>query len=255
MLAAARTGEVDLEPGWGQGRATFGGVVAALAVSRLQAAVADPDQPLRSLTVSFVAPLAPGPVTATAEVLRRGRSVTQAQGALIQDGQVAAAVLASFGAARDSVLALPGPARPDLPDPTSIEPNPFLPGLTPDFFAHVDLRMATGSIPFTGAAHPDVSGWMRYRKPPREFGTAHLVGLIDAWPPSVLALLTKPAASSTLSWTLELFGETTGGPEDFWCYRVVTDRCDAGYCHSQAGVWGPSGEPVAVSRQVIAVFA
>ncbi len=54
MLAQAATqNSVDILPGWGQGRVTFGGVIAAVMLENLLAMVGT-DLALRSLTVSFL---------------------------------------------------------------------------------------------------------------------------------------------------------------------------------------------------------
>lgn len=48
--------------GWGQGRAVFGGMAAALAMAHLLPVIPQ-NMPLRSVSVSFVAPLNAGPAT------------------------------------------------------------------------------------------------------------------------------------------------------------------------------------------------
>ena len=77
MLDRAATGDVHVEEGWGQGRATFGGLVGGLLVSAMLPHVPQAAS-LRSLTVNFVAPVAPGAAQADVEVLRSGKSATQA---------------------------------------------------------------------------------------------------------------------------------------------------------------------------------
>ncbi len=86
---------------WGQGRATFGGLVAAMLYRALAADLPEA-RPIRSLTFSFVGPVAPAPVEITTTILRRGRAVTQMEGRMVEDGETVLAALASFGEARDS---------------------------------------------------------------------------------------------------------------------------------------------------------
>lgn len=50
---------VTIPEKWGQGRATFGGMVAAIMYQRVALHMAA-DRPVRSIMVSFVAPVAPG---------------------------------------------------------------------------------------------------------------------------------------------------------------------------------------------------
>jgi acyl-CoA thioesterase len=56
-----------------------GGVVTALAVRAMADELDDPDQRLRTLHTTFVAPVTEGPVEIDVEVLRRGRSMSHAR--------------------------------------------------------------------------------------------------------------------------------------------------------------------------------
>ena len=50
-----------LDDGWSQGRSAFGGISAAFAMTAMRKLVPN-DLPLRSLSVSFIAPVPPGKV-------------------------------------------------------------------------------------------------------------------------------------------------------------------------------------------------
>ncbi len=259
MTAAAfHEDDVTVEEGWGQGRATYGGLVAALLVAHARGMLPDPSTPLRSMTCSFVAPVAPGPVRIEGTFLRGGASVSQIQTTMMQDGAYAAVLLASFGAPRQSTVQLDATQRarrPAYPDPAQVASIPFVAGMMPDFFQHVELKVAAGGFPFSGAAEPDFGGWMRFRDPVDHVEVEHLVGLVDAWPPAVSPLFAKPTPMSSLAWTLELF-ETPrphSGP-DFWQYEVRTDGCAEGYGHTRALIWDNAGTLTGVSRQTVTVF-
>src|SRR5690606_2860286 len=100
LLNQARAKPTLVMPeGWGQGRATFGGLVAAVLYAHMEHQIEAIRLP-RSLSLSFVGPVAPGPVELETEILREGRGVTQAQSRLRQNGQVQAVMLGSFGASR-----------------------------------------------------------------------------------------------------------------------------------------------------------
>src|SRR5690554_7690031 len=62
---------IALPTGWGQGRALFGGLTAAIAWQHAQYGAA-PEQHLHSFTVSFVAPVQPGQVKLLRQILRQG---------------------------------------------------------------------------------------------------------------------------------------------------------------------------------------
>jgi len=264
MLLPLDSGEhVEVQATWGQGRATFGGLVAALLYRRaaavLRACGEDPvAKPPRSLGFSLVAPLAPGPARVSAEVLRAGKNVVQVQARIEQDGQVAAVMLGSFGATRPStVLIAPAPA-PVFVAPADITPLPYIAGLTPEFIQHFDFRYAAGQMPFTQppATTGDMGGWVRFRERPPAFGFDHLLGLVDAWPPAVLPMFARPAPISTLAWTLEFTDAAMpAGGDGFVQYLAQTDFSTQGYAHIQSRTWREDGTLLAIGRQTVAIFA
>lgn len=255
--AAAAGGNVEIEDGWTQGRAIYGGLTGALLLSAAKGTLPE-RHPLRSLTVSFVGPATPGTAEVTAEVLRAGSNVTQCQATLRQDGAVVATALASFGRHRESALAMaPAHPMPDLGDADAIEPFPYMEGLTPEFYRFVDLRQVGGQIPFSGADAGELSGWTALRETPDVFGEEHLVAIADAWPPAAIQMLSGFAPASSLTWTLELVAELGEGglaTDGRFAYEATTDAARDGYAHTHAMLWRPDGTPVAISRQTITVF-
>lgn len=249
-------GTIHVEEGWGQGRATYGGLVGGLAYSALLGALGtDSPPPLRSLTVNFVAPVAPGEVQVDAQVLRAGSSATQGLVVLRQEDKAVAAVLAAFGAPRESQIQVePSIVMPTLPAPETIDPFPYLPGTTPDFFQHVEMRLADGGPPMSGADTSHMAGWMRFREAPPTFDARHFITLADSWPPAVLQMVSGPTNGSSLTWTLELVDEVTAEPDTHWAYAVHTDHARDGYAHTDARIWHPDGRLVAISRQTVSVF-
>ena len=263
MLDAAAAGRsVEIETGWTQGRAVYGGLQGALLLAAIKARLAgdgEDRQPLRSLTVSFVAPPAGDePLQVEARVLRAGTNVTQCQATLLQGETILATGLASFGRHRESAVTVaPAHPMPELVDPETIEPFPYLEGLTPEFFRFVDLRLVSGGLPYTGSETAGMTGWMAFREPPAAFGEEHLVALADAWPPAVIQMLTDFAPASSLTWTLELVTEldAESAPDGGrFAYEVETDAAGDGYAHTHAMLWRPDGTLVAISRQTITVF-
>jgi acyl-CoA thioesterase len=261
MLDDAARGAATIAPGWSQGRATYGGLVAGLMVARAEALVGDGGRRLRSASVAFVGPVVAGAATLDGTVLRAGSSATQIRVALVQDGEPRAALLASFGDDRESRIAVDGTRRnppPDVPAPESIEPVPYVPGLLPEFFAHFELRHVGAAPPFSGAAEPDFGGWMRFAQPPVRLGDRELVTLADAWPPAISPMFDRPVALSSLAWTFEPVAWPSPGEEDapdaHWQYDVRTLAAGDGYAHSRARIWDVQGRLRAVSGQTVAYF-
>lgn len=110
--AVRRDPELTIPAEWAQGRASFGGLVAALQYEAMRAKV-PADRLVRSLAITFVGPVEPDvPVRFEVDVLREGKAVSQVLGRAVQNGQVVTLVQGSFGASRASevaVAALPAP--------------------------------------------------------------------------------------------------------------------------------------------------
>ena len=100
---------------WQQGRTTFGGLIATLAVQAMRDVAGgawDAGVALRALQVSFIGPVDKGPVRVDVQVLREGKSVRQVQALVVQGGQTAALLLGVFGAARETTVPVMAPEQP-----------------------------------------------------------------------------------------------------------------------------------------------
>lgn len=255
-LAGGDSGGMTIPESWGQGRTAFGGLTAALAYRVLRTQVSE-DRVLRSLSVSFVAPVATDqPLSFETTCLRQGKHVTQAQASIVQGGQVGVTLLASFGVARESSTGVNNTEKPAVRMPDQPQFLPFIPNITPQFFQHVELALCSGSFPFTGAKTAHHGGFMRFREPPATMTDAHVIALIDAWPPTLLQQLSKPAPASTLAWNLEfLHPHRPVLPQDWFAYQADTPQAGEGYGHTEASIWDAHGELIAISRQTVTVFA
>ncbi|KIZ35232.1 acyl-CoA thioesterase, partial [Stutzerimonas stutzeri] len=154
LLQAVRDnpGSVVVPASWGQGRAGFGGLVAALVFESMRAKVPD-GRPLRSLAITFVGPLAlDTPASFEAEVLREGKAVSQMLGRVMQDGQVVTIVQGSFGAARSSVVDVAAEPAPAMPPVEACQELPYVAGVTPEFTRYLAMRWGIGGLPFSGNA-------------------------------------------------------------------------------------------------------
>lgn len=256
IMDAAEQTEMEVPEGWGQGRATFGGLVAAILIRHMQAHLGEGAAPLRSFSLSFVAPMVPGPLALSLTVLRSGKSVTQVQIQGSQNDQVVAVMLASLGHLRRSELEVCAPRAPRWKSPQECLSLPLVEGVTPAFLTHFDLRYTGDNLPCTGSDRPDFEGYMRFQEPSRHQDAASLACLVDSWPPSMIPMLSKPAPMSSLTWTLEYLVDPKELPRvDFWQYDVVTDAFADGYGQSRSRIWDDTGRPVAFSRQTQTVFA
>ena len=242
---------------WAQGRASFGGLVAALAYEVMCASV-PAGRPVRSLAITFVGPVAPDvPVRFEAEVLREGKAVSQMALRATQDGQVVTLMQGSFGAARASTVDVAAVPAPTIKAAEQCQELPYIRNVTPEFTRYLAMRWGIGGMPFTNNPSRQMGGWVRLKgehaaQPVTE---AHLLALVDAWPPAVLPHLKSPAPGSSLTWTIEFVQPLHSLTTDDWClYRAEIEHARDGYGHIAAALWSPAGELIALSRQTVTVF-
>lgn len=244
----------EIPADWGQGRALFGGMAAAIAFRYLRALLGDAAK-VRSLAVSFIAPIAPGPALLKREILRVGKSVQHAEVRIYQQDQLALVMLASFGAARPSSVE----HQPELMD-LSAPVLAKLPkqGPVPEFTRHFDYELTEGGFPFSATASVHMHGRNRFSGPAISgpCSVEAVIALIDAWPPATLSWLQAPAPASSLTWSLEfLTTDFDFAATDWWYYRAEIDAAHEGYSHIEAKFIDAAGKLVAISRQTVTVFA
>jgi len=254
QITPAAEQHIDLPEGWGQGRALFGGITAAIAWQHAHYG-ASTEQALRAFTVSFVAPVQPGTATLKRRILREGKNVTQIAVEIIQQNDVVLAALASYGRSRPSVVQVTETPKPNVPNR---ELGPGFPQLAivPEFTSHFDYSVSVGGLPFSGNTAREFGGWMRFNNEQQPITIGFLLGLVDAWPPALLPHLSQPAPASSLTWTIE-FPEPLGdskSSDDWWQYVAYIDYAADGYGHTQAHIWDEDGKLVAISRQTVTVF-
>lgn len=240
---------------WTQGRTAFGGLSAGILYSRLKREICD-DRPLRSITFNFVGPLNAGEAfTFDYSILREGKNATQITGNLRQNGNVALTAIACFSQNRTSKVEVEPNFTNTLEFPKKPNFIPQIPKITPNFLRHVELAVQDGKLPFTGSKNSSMAGWMRFKEKPCRFGDDHIITLIDAWPPTVLQMIRGPAPASTMSWNVEFIHPVSDiSPGEWLAYEAKTVRAHGGYANTEAKIWSESGELVALSRQLVAVF-
>jgi acyl-CoA thioesterase len=241
---------------WAQGRTLYGGISASLAYQAMRQAI-EPNKVLRSLSTNFIGPIeADKHFTIKTEILREGKNVTQVMGRIIQNDKVSLMAQASFGIARESKVHVTNQLQHQMDYPQKPNFMPPIPKVTPKFLSHFDLAKTKGGWPFTGNKGSILHGWMRFKKQPEIFSDAHLVALIDVWPPTVLQMLRWPAMASTMSWNLEFIHphQSISG-SDWFAYQAQTRQAADGYAHTEANIWDKHGTLVAISRQAVTVFA
>jgi len=247
---------VVIPAGWGQGRAAYGGLVAALLQTHLQQQQGE-SRPLRAAHIAFIGPATVGDAIVESRLLRAGKSALQAEVRLLQGDAVIATLQASFGADRASQLIEPAPARPEMKGPEACPSLPYIAGLMPEFTQHFDMRWSEGGLPFSGHASANMKGWIRLRDS-ADAGTidpALVLALVDAWPPAVVARCNGLANLSTMTWAVGYRPVSDVFSADgWWAYQADTLSSSDGYAHIRSTLWTPGGEAIAMSQQTVAVF-
>lgn len=249
---------VDIPEGWLQGRTIYGGLVASILMHKAIATIADESKGLLSASVTFVGPVQLAKVKLSAEILRQGKSVTTIEVRLWQDDAVQTILLASFGVLRDSSIVVhheePAPEYPAVEQLQIAQHHP----LAPECFKQMQMIWAEGQYPCTASPKPDFGGWFRFDPALHEnraLQTADLMAAFDMWPPGVLPMFKTMASASSLTWQLTCVHPLQSNLHDWLKYKVFTDYAAHGYATEQAQLWDSTGRLIAISRQVVTVFA
>jgi acyl-CoA thioesterase len=246
--------------GWRIGNGVNGGVIMCLATTALQRRL-DLDgahgDPL-AFSGFFLTPSGPGPVEATTEVLRVGRTMSTGQVSVAQPGPDGALVermraLASFGDLDASASVLQTAAPPDMPPPedciSSTDAPEFLAAAT--LLDRIEIRLDPATAGWVGgrpSGRGEMRGWLRLRDG-RDPDPVMLLFALDALPPVAFNL-------GILGWapTLEFTGHVRGRPAPGWLrVSLSSQNITAGLMEEDATVWDSEGRFVAQSRQLCGI--
>ena len=251
-LAAARPipgGFVATVPAdWMQGRTTYGGFSAALALVAAQQQASDLP-PLRSATINFVGPLA-GEVTVTAKVLRRGRNASWISAEVASEaGTGLTATFVFMGPVAASTLHLHEVPMPDYAVPLA-DAVPLPERAGPDFAPNFERRFAQ---PRMGEKVPEILWWERLRDTAGLDPMVSLILLADALPPGVMPL-TGPSAISSMTWLINLLTPLPETDDGWFLLQAKGNYAEQGCSSQDMAIWNTRGEAVAVGMQSIAIF-
>lgn len=244
----------EIPQDWTQGRTTFGGLLAAVAIRGLQT-VAD-GRPMRSFLMDCLAPTVPGELNVQIDLLRAGRTLLHARATLSQAGQTCALLLGTFGHARETKLKLEGASAPksDLP-PEQLVRLPYIEGAMPAYTQHFDYRWTSQHGLFSGAPEGKLSGFVRALDADR-VDCAVIAALIDSFPPAVLTQLRAPASASTVTWMVSFpHLRPAVALTEFCRYESLTSSANGGYAGIDTKLWDHDGRLLADSHQLVAEFS
>ena len=244
--------EITVGDDWLQGRATYGGLVAAAGNEAMRRLVPRERQ-LRSLQTTFVGPAPAGTWRIRVRVMRVGKAVTLAQCDVLDGEQVAATQVGVYGGARPSAALLKRQASAAPRSVDEIDEVRFAPERAPPFLQHFAQRYAQGAKPYSGE-HSPMKVFVRHRDPSR-LTESHVVALADAVPTPAMSMFKAPAPASSLVWTLEFIEhEFDFASEEWWRIDTDLDAAADGYVQQSGVLIDPMGRALALTRQLFAVF-
>lgn len=245
---------VPLGSNWGQGRTTFGGLVAALALAAMRHEAPE-DRPLRSILVTFAGPIFVGEtITIAVEVLRAGGSATMLEARITgEDGTVRTIVQGVFGATR-TAKAAPAFKLEDMPDPDAFPsmPNPA-PGL-PKFLGELDVKWTGSGVPLSGTEDRSLRNFVRL-KDETGIGPAARIALIaDMPPPIMMSHYKEQVNAASITWSLDFVRPARSLLSGWLFLDYSLTSAEDGYSQQAGKLYGADGTLVAVSQQTMAYF-
>jgi acyl-CoA thioesterase len=244
-----------LDETWYQGRGVYGGVLAASVLRAMRAEVPDTERRPRSLTVHFAAPAVAGPALLDVRVEREGTRVSHLSARVLQADKPVALATATFAASRRESVHYDRSTRPAVPPPSEVEFIPWNP-FFPVFVKHFELAFCHGSMPYSGAEHPRLGGWMRLVEPTL-LDAPLAAAYLDSWPPGVLAVVSDPRAAASVDFRIDFFADLPRASAVVGEHHLVTVEstfASDGYTEELRELWTEDGVRLAQCRQLIALL-
>lgn len=237
---------------WSQGRSAFGGLSTAIAV-RGATKLLTAAQPIRSLMVSFIAPVPPGEVRVAPRIQRQGKNVTQLAADLYAGDELVLQVMAVFGSSRQTL---------EVTTDHLFQPEPRNPGsgfhhnsAAPRFLDHFEGAWTGGGIPFTGTRDERLGLWARHRADVSAFPAEKIITLADIPPPVILSHYGEPKVpASSLTWSLEFVSEPETLHGDWFYLDYQLENAANGYTQQSGKLFTEKGQLCALSRQCMVYF-
>lgn len=242
-----------------------GGVVSAIALRAMEAALDEPHQALRSFTTMFVSTVESGPLTLDVERLRVGKRMSHLRADVRNAGrdQPGHLTTAAFGEPRAgfdfTYRSAPEVGPPD-DYPGLATPPPGAAAWRSSFFDNLDVRRVRSFAAFeTGweGGRAEAIRWFRHRVAPRlpdgRLDPLALVALADTMPPAIaqhhgpgFPLFHAPSVDLTL----RMLGDTD---EEWILSHVVGHWAGDGYASADVTLWDAKRRILAAGGQLMLI--
>ena len=225
-----------------------GGLAVAMLVRQMRRLI--PDGPeLVSVTARFLRPL-DWPIVLEAGVVRNGKTVTSARATASSNSGTSVEAHATFSGTPASNTPTFAPEMPtDLVNCSKVSvfasPIEFVP-----IAQRMEIRPATGALPYSGSADPVLCGWVRLRDdvPTND---ERIVILVDSLAPSYTAVLTDFKAVPTVEMSTQLSAGAADSTFDWVLVRATTTSADErGFVRETTDIWTEGGRHLASCTQL-----
>jgi acyl-CoA thioesterase len=230
-------------------------VVAGQLLRAMEHLVAEPGRSVRSFTVHFCAPASEGEAEVLARIERAGKLVSHTTARVENAAGVVAVASATFGISRPGGAAYFDAKRPQVPPPSAVPAMPEDAPM-PTFCQFFEYRFCVGSAPYSGG-QSSLGGWIRPKGEPLALDAALCVGLLDAYPPSVLSTLKAPRPVASVDFTVHFFHALPRAGDLAGAHFLRTGYsrwAGEGFSEDLQELWTEEGELLAQCRQCIAVL-
>lgn len=229
----------------------FGGVTAATLLAAVMQHPAREGEPI-SLTVNFAGPVADGPFDVQATPVRTNRSTQHWQVTMHQGDDVACTATAVLATRRETWSAIEA-GFPAAPPAESLPRHPPIERVR--WSASYDMRFIKGSLP----PEPDASGdsvsllWVR-DEPPRTLDFPALAALCDMFFPRIYVRRPSWVPIGTVSFTVYFHADAATlaamGSQHLLAHARA-HQFRNGFFDQAGELWGPGGELLAVTHQIV----
>jgi acyl-CoA thioesterase len=181
-------------------------------------------------------------------VERSGRSLSTVSARVSQGGALCVIAVGAFAVDFQGALDYAGqpPSVPALDDIERMPPVPIVP-----MTQHFEMRPAIGAPLYTGAEESASGGWLRFADP-QPLDAPALAMFSDAWWPSPMPRLTRPAALPTIDLTVHFRAPEAAAAVDGEPVLAVFRSSTAadGFFEEDGEIWSRDGVLLAHSRQL-----
>ena len=253
QLWESESNTTTFDQSWTQGRSAFGGLAAAFAVCGMRKQL-PAHQPMRSLMVSFIAPIPAGEVSVDVEIQRQGKNVTQQSASVMVDGEIGLQAMGVFGNPRDAL---------QVPTQSEFNAQPKEAGIpfdvetrrVPEFLSYFEGFWLPGAIPFSGEPERKLAMWVKHRQPIEDFPVERIIALADIPPPVILSFFEKgPVPASSLTWSLEFMVPAEEVTSEWLYLEFEVEAAAEGYTQQSGRLFDENGQLCALSRQCMVYF-